>query len=78
MTSIQKFLMAILPASWARSMEAESRSWVVRCTCGYERSVWDSGGIRWKASGTPKRYQLCMACGQLTWHTVFRKPPLRK
>lgn len=43
MSSLQKFLTAIFPAAWARSMEAESRSWMIRCPCGFERSVWDTG-----------------------------------
>lgn len=73
MSSSQKFFMAILPARWAKSMEAESRNWMIRCSCGFERSVWESGGIRWKARGTPRRYLLCQGCGQLTWHTIVRK-----
>jgi hypothetical protein len=74
MSSIQKFFIAILPASWARSMEAESRRWMIRCPCGVETSVWDSGGIRWKASGTPKRYLWCRTCRQMSWHTVYFQP----
>jgi hypothetical protein len=31
-------------------MEAESRTWLIQWPrCGYERSVWDSGGIMYKA-----------------------------
>ncbi len=70
MSSIQRFFTTILPARWAASMEAESRSWLIRCACGHEKSVWDSGGIRWKAGGTPRRYQLCQGCGRLSWHTI--------
>jgi hypothetical protein len=55
-------------------MEAESRSWMVRCDCGFERSVWDMGGIRWKARGRSRNYLKCPGCGQYTWHTITRKP----
>ena len=54
-------------------MQTESRSWMIRCTCGHEKSVWDSGGIRWKARGTPRRFRRCPNCGQTTWHVVYRK-----
>jgi hypothetical protein len=75
MSSLQKFFVAIFPASWARSMEASSRNWMMSCPCGFEKSVWEAGGIRWKASGTPRRYLRCEACGESTWHTVYKKNP---
>jgi len=76
MNIVQKFLFAVLPAQWAQSMEAESRAWITLCpSCGHERSIWELGGIRWKAAGTPKRYMNCPHCGQMGWHTVsYRKP----
>jgi hypothetical protein len=73
MNVIQKFFVTIFPRAWAEEMEAESRTWMIRCTCGYEKSVWDSGGIRWKARGNPRRFRRCSNCGQSTWHTVYRK-----
>jgi hypothetical protein len=73
MTTIQRFLTKILPRSKAEAMKAESLSWMVKCTCGYEQSVWELGGIRWKAKGNPKQLRLCSKCGQRTWHTFFRK-----
>jgi len=73
MTALQKFFTTIMPASWAQSMESESRSWVMRCPCGQEQSVWDAGGIRWKATGNPKRRQHCTRCGQTEWQQLFKK-----
>lgn len=65
MSPVQKFFMAILPRSWAESMRTESRSWMIRCTgCGASRSVWDVGGIRWKACSVGKRTLVrCPHCG---------------
>ena len=61
----------LIPRSWAASMEAESREWMVRCDrCGNEQSVWDLGGIRWKASGNSKQFRTCPNCGEGSWHTV--------
>lgn len=73
MSFIQQFLMAILPKAWGDDMRSESLSWMMRCTCGFERSVWECGGIRWKGKGNPKRYLVCPQCGQSTWHKVYRK-----
>ena len=74
MSSIQRFFTSLLPKKWAADMEAESRTWVVRCpSCGFERSIWDLGGIRWKAAGNPRRYLSCPQCGKAGWHTVERR-----
>jgi len=72
MSGIQKLLKAVLPDAWAKSMEAESREWICICPCGHARSVWDMGGIRWKAAGNPRRLMKCPGCGQLTWHVISR------
>jgi hypothetical protein len=67
----------VSPATAAR-MEAESRNWMIRCpACGYERSVWETGGIRYKASGTTRQLRQCPQCGERTWHTIYRRegPP---
>jgi hypothetical protein len=76
MTFLQKFMSAVLPKTWAEEMQKESRSWMVRCTCGFERSVWDIGGIRWKAKGNPKFLSECSSCRQNTWHTMYHKSGL--
>jgi len=75
MSGIQNFIKKFLPASWSESMEKESRQWMMQCSgCGAERSVWDTGGIRWKAAGEPTRYMLCGKCGTLTGHRTYKKP----
>jgi hypothetical protein len=54
-------------------MEAESRAWKVRCeTCGAERSVWDIGGIRWKAAGNRRSLIMCQGCGGARWHGLHK------
>ena len=68
---IQQFVLKILPASKSQAIEAESRAWMVRCdVCGEERSVWDRGGVRWKAAGTPHVRAKCSRCGNIEWHTI--------
>jgi len=74
MSWIQKFFIATLPASWAKSMEAESRRWHLKCQqCGFEKSYWESGGIRWKAKGNPLTLAKCPHCGQKSWHQTYLK-----
>jgi len=61
-----------LPRRWAASVEAESRAWQVLCPCGFSRSVWELGGIRWKAAGEPRRRLWCPQCEQRTWHKMTK------
>lgn len=74
-TPTQKFLLRILPKSWAQDMEADSRKWMLKCnTCGHERSVWDAGGIRWKAISKGKVVGvICPQCRQLKSHAMFKR-----
>jgi hypothetical protein len=74
MSSIQKFIAAILPRRWVEAMEADSRSWMVRCSCGFARSLWELGGVRYKAAGQTRWFMKCPQCGQRSWHKVSRDP----
>jgi hypothetical protein len=70
MSGIQKFFTALFPRR-AADMEAESRRWMLTCpSCGHERSVWDVGGIRWKAAKNARKvkYMTCPQCGKSGWH----------
>lgn len=51
----------------AEAMERESRAWKIRCcTCGAEKSIWDAGGIRYKAASKGKFILArCANCGCL-------------
>lgn len=73
MSAVQRLFRCLLPRRWAEDMEAESRTWMVRCACGFERSVWEMGGIRWKAAGRPRRFLTCPHCHRASWHTIYRK-----
>jgi hypothetical protein len=74
MSLIQKVLATILPAACAKSMEAESRSWFMKCPkCDFEESYWDLGGIRWKAKGDSKNLRKCPNCDERSWHQTYKK-----
>ena len=65
-------LITLLLFPFARSIERHSRAWHMTCPCGHSEAVWDRGGIRWLATGEPRRYLRCQACGARTWHRVHR------
>lgn len=72
--SLRGLFLKVLPARIAAGIEAESRSWILRCrTCGDERSYWDAGGMRYKASGSPRTAAKCPRCQRLRTHDVFRR-----
>jgi hypothetical protein len=57
--------------SWGSDMEAESRKWIASCAdCKTEKSLWDHGGVRWKAAGNPSVRLKCSQCGGIRWHSV--------
>lgn len=71
MSPLQRLFVRILPRRWAESMEADSRSWMMRCSCGFARSVWELGGIRWKASqSNTLSFIKCPQCGKRSWHKL--------
>lgn len=76
MTFLQKLLWTSLPSTWARAIQAESESWLLRCpACGTTRSVWEVGGIRFKAASRSKRlYLRCTHCKSWQWMPMERKP----
>jgi hypothetical protein len=74
MRFIQKFLMSVFPQNLAAKMEAESRDWMFKCpACQYEISIWDSGGIRYKATHKERQPGWCRGCGKFKWLRLYRK-----
>jgi hypothetical protein len=46
----QRFFLRLMPGR-AHEIERQSREWIDSCPhCGLDRTVWDVGGIRYKAS----------------------------
>ena len=73
MSRSQRFFTRFAGAETAAAMEAHSRAWLVRCPhCGHERSIWDLGGIRYKAAGNPRLRLSCPNCGKAGWHEVSK------
>jgi len=73
MSRTQRFLTGLAGAETAAAMEAHSRAWLVQCpSCGHTRSIWELGGIRYKATGAPRTRLHCPSCRQAGWHPVSR------
>jgi ribosomal protein S27E len=76
MNRLQKFILSLMPKTWADAAEADSRAWMMKCgACGHEQSVWDAGGIRWKAVGNSRNYRRCIKCRAFSWQRLSRKAP---
>lgn len=75
MSITQSIILKILPF-WAESIERESREWKVTCLdCKSEKTIWELGGIRWKAASVGKRIRVhCSHCNEPKWSTVSREP----
>ena len=59
MAGFRDMISKVMPKTWAAQAEAESRQWMIRCeACGYEQSVWDAGGMRWKADWTSSAFEI--------------------
>lgn len=70
-SGVQRLMLALAPAGSRAAIEADSRSWIVECSaCGADRSVWELGGIRAGASGSPRWMRQCQSCGDRNWHRV--------
>lgn len=62
--SIVHTIIGWLPKRLAAAIERESCTWIVRCTaCGHSKSVWEAGGVRFGATGSPRIAIRCSACG---------------
>jgi len=53
------------------AMERDSRLWKAECPhCRVQTSIWELGGIRYKAIGEPLTRLRCPACGQKGWMRI--------
>lgn len=70
---LRKIIIALSGKRFAHAMEAESRQWMMRCKEGHEISVWEAGGIRYKAYGKKWTYTWCPGCGRFRWIKIYRR-----
>ncbi len=57
-----------------RRIETESRRWFLQCPdCGFEISVWDSGGMRFRARGKAYRRGRCRGCNRVGMLRLYQR-----
>ena len=67
-------LIGLLSPSLLGRIEAESRQWMMQCpNCGYEVSVREYGGMRYRGFGTVYRLGRCHGCGKLRMLRVYKR-----
>ena len=70
---MRSFIMWFMSPATKAAAEAESRQWIATCpNCGKATSIWDLGGLRYKAAGNPSRGMTCKACGKYGMHPVAK------
>ncbi len=67
------FLKSVLPAKAFDAVRAGTKKWLTECACGHARDYWDAGGVRYLASGEPRRLGYCPACGKNTLQKIRKK-----
>lgn len=73
LSRIQRLVTRWVGPETAAALEAHSRAWLVQCPdCGHQRSIWEIGGIRYKAAGEQRNRMRCPACGKAGWHRVHK------
>jgi DNA-directed RNA polymerase subunit RPC12/RpoP len=67
--------MRLMPGR-ADEIERQSRAWFIVCpNCGFERTYWDIGGVRYKARSRGKRIGMrCPSCDKRAMHGVEYRP----
>ena len=70
----QRLILAFVSPARAADMEAHSRAWGLRCgKCGHRVSIWDLGGIKYKAYGNSRMLRRCRQCGQISWQFLSKE-----
>ena len=72
MPILRNIILKVLPAKARAAAIAESREWMIICpSCGSKKSVWDTGGLRWKARASDQRtLGRCSTCKGPKWMRI--------
>lgn len=71
--SARDLFLFFMPPKMKAEAEDESRRWVATCPrCQETNSIWDMGGMRYKAAGSPGALMRCSHCGKASF-MQFRK-----
>lgn len=69
--ALRDFIMWFMSAKTKAAAEADSRRWGFVCDkCGERSSIWDIGGIKYKAVGESINLVKCPKCGHMGMHKI--------
>ncbi len=60
----QRWVLRVMPRSRRADIERESRAWTMTCPAGHVTSIWEMGGVRYRARSVGKlNHGRCATCG---------------
>ncbi|MDZ4809478.1 MAG: hypothetical protein SGI96_14605 [Bacteroidota bacterium] len=75
LSTAQKILKFFTSKSLFEKMMTDSKLYRFTCSCGKESSIFDIGGIRYKAYGTPKTGVRCPHCKKRSMLKIYKVKP---
>ena len=74
LSTAQRILRFFTSAATFEKMKADSHTWKFDCNeCGKTSSIWDIGGIRYKAIGEPYSGVRCPHCGKFKMRKIYKE-----
>lgn len=73
MSIAQKIFKTFSSAETFEKAKTESLKWLFDCECGNTFSVWEIGGIRYKAAGNPSKLVQCPKCKKSKSRKIYFK-----
>ena len=71
--ALRDLILRLLPTRWGAAAVASSREWRVEFSgCPHHSTIWDIGGLRWKARGAFTTVAWCPTCGKMSKARVSR------
>ena len=72
LSRVQKIIKFFTAASLFEKMMEDSKRYRFTCKCGKESSIWEIGGIRYKAAGKPATGIKCPQCGKFAMQKIYK------
>jgi len=69
----QKIIRWFTSKALFEKMEQDSKLWIFDCECGQTSSIWDIGGIKYKAKGYSRSLTKCPRCQKNAMRKIYKK-----
>jgi hypothetical protein len=72
--SLRDIILHFMSPKMRAEAEEDSRKWVATCPrCQAQNSIWDVGGIRYRAAGSKSSLVRCAHCGKTNFMRFEKK-----